>query len=140
MEKSGIKKHHFWILLGLGFLLIALTLSGDVFGVGPAAADKYKKIQDDLKALTSQQVKSDDYREKLEEQKAEIQKQKARVWESASSAQKGLLHWPAALSHLDKLYFGDPVDAQDRAAFMRREVYAAEYDQLPEIIYPTTFP
>src|SRR4051794_33789323 len=103
MDKQTLKKHHFWILLGLAIVLIPIVLSGAVFSVGGRAAEEKGKIDTKLKALSGQQVKGKDYREELDKQKLELQKQKNRVWQSAYSAQAGLLHWPAVLSHLNDL-------------------------------------
>src|SRR4051794_23769880 len=122
MDKQALKKHHFWILLGLAVILIPVVLSGAVFGVGNRAAEEKGKIEAKLKALQGQQVKGKDYRDKLDEQKVELQKQKTRVWRDAYAAQAGLIRWPNTLNHLNdlmvtpnfetpaKLYFGDPID------------------------------
>jgi hypothetical protein len=140
MDKHSLKKHHFWILLGLAVVLVPVACSGAMFGVGGQAQERIKKIDDELSSLQKQQVKPDDYRDQLEKQKAELQSQKIRVWAAAYKAQEGLVHWPRALSHLDPLYFGDAITDQDRANFMRPEVYLAEYNKLPEVIAPTEFP
>jgi hypothetical protein len=140
MDKQSLKKHHFWILLGLAVVLVPIACSGAMFGVGGQAQERTKKIDDELKSLNGQQVKPDDYRDQLEAQKTELQAQKTRVWKEAYKAQEGLVHWPRALSHLDALYFGDPINDQDRANFMRTEVYLAEYNKLPDVIAPTEFP
>jgi hypothetical protein len=142
MDKQALKKHHFWILLGLAVILIPIALSGAVWGVGAAAEDKDKKNKEKLTTLQKQQVKSDDYREKLEKQKLELQARKNIVWEQAYQAQEGLLMWPDALRHLnppnDK-YFGDMIEVQDRDRFQSNDVYLAEYNKLPDIIAPTEF-
>ena len=109
------------------------------------AAEKNKKIEDKLKTLNSQQVHSDEYRQKLVEQKEELQRQKNRVWQAAYGAQTGLIRWPETLNHLNgamdknRLYFGDPINDGDRTRFSLPDVYMAEFNRLPEIIAPTEF-
>jgi hypothetical protein len=151
MDTQSLKKHHFWILLALAIILVPVALSGAVFQVGGAAEEKAKKIDDKWKTLNNQQVKSNDYREQLDTQKAELQIQKSRVWQAAYNAQQGLIRWPAALNHLNdlmaspnattpaRLYFGDPIDIGDREKFRGDDVYKAEYARLPEVIAPTQF-
>jgi hypothetical protein len=145
MDKQALKKHHFWILLALAIILIPVALGGAVFGVGGMAEEKNKRIDEKLIALNKQQPKSRSYQAALDEQKAELQKQKDRVWDSAYAAQKGLIRWPSRLKHLNddadknKLYFGDHIDVADLATFRGPDVYMAEYNRLPEIIAPTEF-
>jgi hypothetical protein len=145
MDKQALKKHHFWILLALAIILIPVALGGAVFGVGGMAEEKTKKIDEKLIALNKQAPKSRSYQAALDEQKAELQTQKERVWKSAYEAQKGLIHWPSRLKSLNDLadkntlYFGDHIDAADLATFRSPRVYMAEYNRLPEIIAPTDF-
>src|SRR5215208_6327364 len=129
MDKQALKKHHFWILLGLAVVLIPVVLSGAVFSVGGSAAEEKAKIDKKLKDLEGQKAKGKDYREKLDEYKVELEGRKKEVWRQAYNAQGGVLHWPAALDRLNGLmvspdgtspaglYFGDPIDDRDRAVF-----------------------
>jgi len=89
MDKQALKKHHFWILLGLAVVLIPIVLSGAVWGVGSDADAKKKAIEDKKAALAKQQPKGKDYREKLDQQKAELQQQKIRVWKAAYAPRRG---------------------------------------------------
>jgi hypothetical protein len=146
MEQKGWKKHHFWILLSLAIVLVPISCMGTMFSVGGQAQERAKKIEDEQKSLKGQTVKSDGYREQLDAQKTELQAQKTRVWKEAYKAQDGLIQWPQALSHLNtlaeqnKLFFGDPINDQDRNMFMQASVYLGEYDRLPDVILPTEFP
>jgi hypothetical protein len=146
MDKNSLKKHHFWILLGLAVVLIPIACSGAMLGVGGAAEEKTKKIEAKLTDLNKQKPRSDEYRAKLGEQKEELQKQKDRVWQDAYKAQAGLIRWPSALNRLNELadkgqlFFGDPIDDSDRNTFRSPDVYRAEYLRLPGVIAPTQFP
>jgi hypothetical protein len=151
MDKKALKKHHFWILLGVAVLLIPIALAGAVWGVGGEATAKAKTIDDKLKALTGQKPKGKEFRDTLDSQKTVLQSQKTRVWKDAYAAQAGLIRWPSALDQLNtamespnldtpaKLYFGDPIEDRDRAVFRTNDVYLAEYDRLPAVIAPTEF-
>jgi hypothetical protein len=139
MDKQGLKKHHFWILLALTVVLIPVVLGGAMFGVGSAARQEKAKIDEKLKALAGVSPKSDGYIAKLEEQKGELQKHRDRVWELAYKAQDGLIRWPEKLSHNDTLHFGDPISNKDLGDYMHSDVYLAEYNKLYEILAPTTF-
>ncbi|HEY1376365.1 MAG TPA: hypothetical protein VGF55_06200 [Gemmataceae bacterium] len=151
MDKQALKKHHFWILLALAVVLIPVAWFGAKFGVGGRAAEAADKIEKKQKELDSQKPKANDYRTKLDEQKAQLQAQKEIIWKAAYGGQVGLFRWPAALAHLNalmnppdqsapaKLYFGDPITDRDRSTFRSPEVYLAEYNKLPDIIAPAEF-
>src|SRR4051794_31375925 len=151
MDKKALKKHHFWILLGLAIVLIPVALSGAVVSVGGRAAEEKAKIDKKLADLSKQQVKGKDYREKLDEQKVELESRKKIVWQQAYAAQAGLMYWPARLDDLNvamvspkadtpaKLYFGDQISSTDLGKFRLADVYLAEYERLPAVIAPTEF-
>lgn len=139
MDKQSLKKHHFWILLGLSVPLVLIVLAGTVFGVGSAAVEAKAKIDKRNKELTSAAPKCQQYLDKLDEQKTELEKQRNKVWEEVYKAQAGLIRWPDRLNQLDRLYFGDKLGEDYRTIFRETDVYLGEYKDLPSIIAPTQF-
>src|SRR5262245_456194 len=109
MEKKGIAKHHFWILLALAVVLIPVVIGGAAFGVGSAARKELEKINADVDKLAKAQVKGTTYIAKLGEQKEGLVHRRNDVWKKAYEDQAGLIKWPDALSHLDTRYFGDDI-------------------------------
>ena len=51
MDKDKLKKHHFWILLGLAFVLIPVVLGGVWMGVAQATEEQAKKVDAEKKKL-----------------------------------------------------------------------------------------
>ena len=139
MDKTSLKKHHFWILLSLAVVLVPVALGGAVFGVGKAVKEKQAAIDKKQKDLAGASPKAQSYIDALKVQTGELEQRRDKVWKLAYSAQAGLIHWPAVLSHLDNRSFGDPISDNDRETFRRNETYLEEYKALPEIIAPTQF-
>jgi hypothetical protein len=139
MNKQSLKKHHFWILLGLSVPLVLTVLVGTVFGVGSAAVEAKAKIDKRNKELTDAAPKCQQYLANLDEQKKELEKQRNQVWSEVYAAQAGLIHWPHQLNQLDNLYFGDRIGEDFRRTFRERDVYLNEFLETPAIIAPTVF-
>jgi len=139
MDKQTLKKHHFWILLGLSVPLVLTVLGGTVFGVGSAAVEAKAKIDKRNKELVDAAPKCHQYLVNLDEQKAELEKQRNKVWGEVYAAQAGLIKWPQQLRSLDNLYFGDRIGEDFRRTFRERDVYLNEFNETRSIISPTVF-
>lgn len=137
MDKEALKKHHFWILLGLALLLMPVVLGSVIFGVAQATVEQATKVEGEKKKLSDARPKGENYLEAQVEQKRKLEARKEEVWKEVYDAQQGLIEWPPSLSHLDKLYFGDPISDEDRNAFRKADVYLAQYEQLADLIKPT---
>ncbi|MFL5331449.1 MAG: hypothetical protein ACJ8C4_21375 [Gemmataceae bacterium] len=139
MDKEKLIKHHFWILLTLAVLLLPVVMGSVMMGVAEATAAKAKEVekqQTELKNATGK-AKGETYVTALEEQKAELEGSKGKVWEENYKKQEGLIEWPRQLAHLNKLYFGDPIPDEDINTFRKSEVYLSEFTSLAELIKPT---
>lgn len=137
MDKEKLIKHHFWILLGLVFLLVPMVLGSVLMGVASATQEQATKVDGEAKKLRESQTKGEDYLARQQEQKKALEKRKDEVWKAAYEAQKGLIEWPTSLSHLNSLYFGDPISDADRNTFRKTDVYDPEYEALAELVKPT---
>ncbi|MBX7106838.1 MAG: hypothetical protein K1X57_22370 [Gemmataceae bacterium] len=137
MDKDKLKKHHFWILLGLALLLLPVTLGGVWMSVAQATEERAKKVNDEKKKLADARTKGQNYLDLQMAQKKALEVRKDEVWKASYDAQKGLIEWPPALAHLDKLYFGDPISDEDRNTFRKADVYVPEYEALAQLIRPT---
>ena len=125
MDKQTLKKHHFWILLGLSVPLVFVVLAGTVFGVGHAAVEAKSKIDKRNKEISDTAPKCQAYLDDLDKQKSELETQRNRVWGEVYKAKAGLIHWPTRLARLDRAYFGDKVTEDDRAVFRENDAYLA---------------
>jgi hypothetical protein len=140
MEKNKLSKHHFWILLALAVVLIPVVIGGATFGVGSAADAEQKKINGEIDKLAKATTKGQKYIEGLKEQEKYLQARKSVVWKDAYEDQTGLIEWPSRLSHLDPLYFGDPIGTVDLNLIQNNKAaYLGEYEKFADIIKPTRF-
>ena len=155
MNKDKLKKHHFWILLGivpLMVLIAVITISSGVGAAIDAEQAKIKKAQDDIK--TKANPKTKDLLAKLDLQVKELSEKRTVLWQQNFEREIGfrngkqnpaenLFKWPAGSALLsrfnygqdyqtnkDALKFGAPIpdpDGETSAEFKKREVYLAEY-------------
>jgi hypothetical protein len=120
-------------------ILIPVVLGGTVFGVGSAAVEAKAKIDKRFKELNEAAPKCQAYLDNLDNQKKDLEQRRDKIWKEVYDAQAGLIHWPERLSHLDRHYFGDKVDENDRAVFREDGVYHEEYRRISTMIAPTEF-
>ena len=113
MKDNKVAKHHFWILLALAVVLIPVVIGGAAFGVGSAANKEKEKIDAEVNKLAKAAVKGQKFIDGLREQEKELQQRRGEVWKKAYEDQTGLIKWTDRLSHLDPLYFGDPIQQID---------------------------
>ena len=141
MKDNKVAKHHFWILLALAVILIPVVIGGATFGVGSAANKEREKIDAEIGKLAKATVKGQRFIDGLKEQEKELQARRGEVWKKAYEDQAGLIQWPARLSHLDPLYFGDNIQPTDLNTLMNdRAALLDEYElKFPKIIEPTQF-
>jgi hypothetical protein len=141
MKDNKVAKHHFWILLALAVVLIPVVIGGATFGVGSAANTERAKIEAEISKLAKAAVKGQRFIDGLKEQEKELQQRRGEVWKKAYEDQTGLIKWPDRLSHLDQLYFGDPIQQIDLVTLQNEPTaLLTEYEQkFPKIIEPTQF-
>jgi hypothetical protein len=116
MKKDALKKHHFWILVGLIPLLVLIAVVVITSEVGAAIEAKQKQIADTKKELASKQSpKTKALLDELDAQRAQLEKKRTALWqenwerqigietrqvgnktERVQNPEKNLLRWPAS--------------------------------------------
>jgi hypothetical protein len=153
MNKDKLKKHHFWVLLGLVPLLVLIAVVSINSGVGAAIEEKQKAIQDaETQVKGKSNAKGNYLIDKMEQRVAGLSSKRTELWESNWKKQYPLFVWPkdkdnllAKLNYDEKgngLKFGSkdiPNAEGELDVFKRREVYLKTYEQMAERIAPTQF-
>jgi hypothetical protein len=132
---SPLKKHHFWVLLGLVPLLVLIAVVMISSGVGGDIEAAEKKTSDAVKAIGAKQnPKSDALIAVLDKQVDQVKGRKGGLWQANWDRQKDLYVWPQNSKLLRdvgalNLKFGAPIpNAQfEYDEFKKPEVYLAEY-------------
>ncbi|MBA4062875.1 MAG: hypothetical protein C0501_04050 [Isosphaera sp.] len=134
MKNDALKKHHFWILLGVVPLLVLIAVVMVTSGVGDDTAKAREKTEAAVKNIAAKQnPKSDALIGKLEGQVREVGGRKQDLWKANWDRQKDLYTWPnsprlKAVEQLN-LKFGAPIPNDDfqYGEFKKPEVYLAEF-------------
>ncbi len=152
MNKDKLKKHHFWILLGLVplFVLIAVIVLSS--SVGAKTEDERKAIKTDQDSLGKQGVaRSTDLLAKMDEQVKTLKKKQTELHEANWDAQKHLFTWPsdpsnASLKAIEgmRLKFGDRVPNDKGQVDAFKNVYLTEFSNpdktgIADQVAPTPF-
>lgn len=154
VDKDKLKKHHFWILLGIVPLLVLIAVLMISSGVGAAIAAKQKDIksaEDELKAKSN--PKPDALIARLDKQVEKLGQRRGTLWEENWNMQKGMFTWPNSpmLKQIEAmgLKFGEklPKDDGQFEEFKKREVYVAEFANpsnpnrpgIADLLAPTEF-
>jgi len=153
MNKDTLKKHHFWILIGLIPLLVLIAFVVITSEVGAAIEQKVAAVAKTKAELaTKQSPKPNDGITKLDKQKEELEKKQTALWKEnwerqigqAAGAQgppKNLFRWPTSTklarfnytadyaTNPDQLKFGAaiPDTTGEPNEFKKAEVYLAEF-------------
>jgi hypothetical protein len=148
MKNDALKKHHFWILAGVGpfFALLAALLVWS--NVGDEIQAKTGTIDKKLKEVKGTSPKGKIALEKgYPAQKEELLKKRKELWQVQWDKQRELFAWPkdpsGGLQQLEKQYvkFGTTIPNVDALEnFTKKDVYEAAYEEVATIIRPTTFP
>lgn len=138
-DQQALKKHHFWILLGVLLPLVLAALCVIWFGVSDAVGAERKKVEDAQKAANRSVTKNKGTLETIEGQRERMANQRGKVWKSAADRQTGLIEFFAGLSEFNQTYpiFGAGIKDIHAEAFVNRGDYANEWKKLPDIIKPT---
>jgi hypothetical protein len=153
MNKDLLKKHHFWILVGLIPLLVLVAVVLVTSEVGAAIEEKKKAIDTAEKDLQSKSnPKPNQLLAELEKQREALEKRRTELWKENWERQIGvtgdkqdparnLLRWPASrvlarfnytpnyATDKDQLKFGAPIPNTEGELneFTKVEVYTAEF-------------
>jgi hypothetical protein len=135
-NNDALKKHHFWILLGLVPLLVliaVLVISSGVGGAITAKQGEVDKAKSDIASKTN--VKPKALIEAMDVMTKKVDARKGDLHKVNWDRQQPLYTWPN--SHRDRLKaiermglkFGDPIpnNNEQYAEFPKKEVYIAEY-------------
>jgi hypothetical protein len=148
MKNDALKKHHFWILAGVGpfFALLAALLVWS--NVGDEIQAKSGEIDKKLKDVKGTSPKGKIAIEQgYPKQKEEVLKKREQLWKVQWDKQRELFAWPkdpsGGLQQLEKQYvkFGTTIPNVDALeSFTKKDVYEGAYDEIASVIRPTTFP
>ncbi len=142
IDQQALKKHHFWILLGVFALfililviLVPVLIGSEISEKEAAYESAVKKIEDGSRSVTTQgRIKE------LEKQLEEINNLRAKVWRQMFSRQAGVLSFPEQLTaRLASAKFGSELEDRFRDLYRQDEVYAETYRQMAAIVKPTEF-
>jgi hypothetical protein len=142
MDQQTLKKHHFWILLGLfGLFALLLIILVPVL-IGAEIDEKtaaIAKVEKDLKDASSSPM-TQAFIDEETKQISTLSDRRERIWRDMYSRQGGILSFPTELSNkLDSTNFGGEIDDRLRDRYRTDDVYRAAYLQMASIIAPTEF-
>jgi len=152
MNKDTLKKHHFWILLGLIPLLVLIAVITISSSVGSAIAARQKEIDDANGQVKGKAgtVKGDDLINQMGKRVDVLAEKRTKLWQANWEQQRRLFTWPAN-PLLAKFNYDDkgngpkfgtqnlPTASGEFDTFKRREVYLKEYERMAELVTPTQF-
>jgi hypothetical protein len=134
---SALKKHHFWLLLGLVPLLTLLAVVMVNSSVGGAIAKKQEEIDKAEKDIASKgNPKSEGDIKKVEKLLTVVEKKQGELWKENWERQKGIYTWPdqPLLKDVERLNlkFGQPIprDRGELEIFKQTEVYQYQFSSL----------
>jgi hypothetical protein len=132
-DKDLLIKHRFWILLGVGILLILVAMIMLPSSVGSTVEAKIKDFDNQVKTLKGiSNPKNQSFVDAYQKQDEKVESKKNVVWGEAWKTQADMMTWPGELQEkFAKLYpyFGDRIDPIDR------DVFSHQYDtQLYDVV------
>ena len=135
MKKNDtLKKHHFWILLGLVPLFVLIAVLVVTSSVGAEIDKKAAEIKTAEDSLKGKNPKSDKLLGVLDILTEKVKKKKTSLWEQNWERQAPIYTWPKfnpQLQAVEKanLTFGEKIPEENftRDQFKLPEVYLAEY-------------
>ncbi|MFL5343058.1 MAG: hypothetical protein ACJ8F7_23240, partial [Gemmataceae bacterium] len=141
MDKQALKKHHFWILLGVFTLLAVVLLVVIPIGVGGMIEGKEKAVEKQDKDLdANKSPKSQSYLAGLDVNKDKLGVQREKIHRYMYVLQKDLVAFPGDLYDKYKnKEFGSAVDLSDMIAFRDESMYLQQYRDMADIIKPTSY-
>lgn len=142
IDQETLKKHHFWILLGVFALFILILVILVPVLVGSEISEKEAAYQTALKNLETNSTSptTDGFLSQLDKQKEEVNNLRAIVWRQMFSRQAGVISFPEQLAaRLRNAKFGSELDDRTRDLYRSDDVYAETYRQMPAIVKPTEF-
>lgn len=140
MDKEMLKKHHFWVLLGV-FLLPALAVTAFLFtSVSAATSESLAKIDKHGKDLeaSAKSALSKSLESGLNDQKKVLVDHRMDMWQEAWKIQAPIYTWPQnldtnVLRTLENLPFGGEIASSDQRSFMRNSnTYLKEYEDFTD--------
>jgi hypothetical protein len=141
VDKQALKKHHFWILLGVfGFFAFLLILLVPIL-VGSEIEDKEKKLDEVEKDLKSNSSPITDAHTKVQKKQiSTLEDRRDSLWREMFKAQQNILVLPTALQERVKgLKFGDEIEKDLVSKFRDPSIYLASYEQIVPTIKPTEY-
>lgn len=142
IDQEALKKHHFWILLGVFALFILILVILVPVLIGSEISEKEAAYQTAVKNLdsSSNSPTTDGHLAQLDKQKEEVNNLRAIVWRQMFSRQAGVISFPEQLAtRLKSAKFGSELDDRTRDLYRSDHVYAETYRQMPAIVKPTEF-
>jgi hypothetical protein len=112
LDKAFMKKHQFWLLLGLSVFLWLVSLALVLIGPGAKAAAEAKKFKTAEDDYTKKRTpKNQSFIDPWVERAQIYTGRKNEVWQLAWKTQDGLMTWPSKLEGMQAASFGGPIDA-----------------------------
>ncbi|MFO0851929.1 MAG: hypothetical protein U0871_25690 [Gemmataceae bacterium] len=146
MKNDALKKHHFWILAGVGLVFSLLAFLMVMFNVSSAVASAKSDLDKQFNDIKGNNPKGTKALEDMDKQKEVLLKRREELWKTNYEQQKSLFAWPnhMKLKPLEDRFtkFGEPIARQEDAfdTLKTREVYETAYERIAQSIVPTTFP
>src|SRR5262249_11793157 len=139
-DKDNLAKHQFWIVLGVGTLLLLVWWVTLTFSVGADVKKKredYVATKNKLKPLDAPKNKS--FLTEWETQATKVQGLKSKVWDSVWQPQSDLMTWPTfatgAQARYEKAYFGDRLESGDRSDYKDKH-YIEQFRSIDTFLDP----
>ncbi|MCI0704157.1 MAG: hypothetical protein L0241_24125 [Planctomycetia bacterium] len=143
-KDNALKKHHFWILLGLVPLLALIAVLIINSSVGGKIADKDGEIEKAQKAIPTGTPKSEGDINRVTKFGDDVASKQGGLWKANWDRQKDFFTWPEhqILKPLEDAYlgkrkdlslkFGDPIplDPGDLAVFKNTDTYLAQFSNV----------
>jgi hypothetical protein len=143
-DKEMLIKHHFWILLGVYFVLILVVFvlinmaSADV---GGKAKTEFENAKSAIGKAAGQKPKNSKFDEPWIKYGQVYKGQKDRVWKEAWEGQQALFEWPPREGNVDfstLKYPDDPIPHKYLATY-REESWKRQFENLEAEIAPVEF-
>lgn len=148
VDQQALKKHHFWILLGVYALFALLLIILVPVLIGGEIEEKEAKYEEAKKGLETAS-KSPTTQGFLDEQKkivASLDTRRNTIWREMYQRQLDVIRLPddttarAELSKIiSKVPFGGEIDDRSRNQYRQEEIYLDAYREMANSIKPTEF-
>jgi hypothetical protein len=141
VDKDALIKHHWWILLGVFFLLwlVSVGLIKTASAAGKAKAD-YDSAAKSLEATKAKNPKNPSFNAPWEAYGQTYAKQKDRIWGDAWDVQKDIFDWPSSsTAHFDRLkYPDDRIEYSERIEY-QTDLWKTQFKNLEAELAPIEF-